>query len=93
VQVQRDGDWVRTCVADTGEGIPADELGAIFEAFHQSSAGASRQGAGLGLTIAKHLVELQGGKIDVDSEVGRGSRFWFTLPAAAPDAAPGGPQG
>ncbi|MFB3817297.1 MAG: ATP-binding protein [Candidatus Methylomirabilales bacterium] len=69
-------------VEDTGEGIPREEQAAIFEKFHQvRRAGASKvAGTGLGLAIAKSLVELHGGRIWVESEVGRGSRFCFTLP-------------
>ncbi|MBI4839567.1 MAG: HAMP domain-containing protein [candidate division NC10 bacterium] len=75
-------------VEDTGQGIPPEELGAIFEKFHQvrRDGQGKAQGTGLGLPIAKSLIELHGGQIWVDSQVGRGSRFVFTLPAA--DARP-----
>ena len=75
---------VELCVEDTGEGIPPDELRTIFEKFHQvhRHGHGKTQGTGLGLTIAKSLIELHGGSIWVESEVGRGSRFLFTLPAA-----------
>jgi PAS domain S-box-containing protein len=68
-------------VVDTGIGIPPDKRSAIFESFHQidSSMTRSRGGSGLGLAIVKQLVELMGGEIGVESELGRGSRFWFTL--------------
>ena len=63
--------------------FPADELEAIFERFHQvSSADAQKGGTGLGLTITKSIVERHGGHIWVESEVGVGSTFWFTLPLA-----------
>ncbi|MBI2561852.1 MAG: HAMP domain-containing histidine kinase, partial [candidate division NC10 bacterium] len=79
---------VEIAVADTGQGIPPEELGAIFEKFHQvrRDGQGKAQGTGLGLPIAKSLIELHGGQIWVDSQVGRGSRFVFTLPAA--DARP-----
>jgi signal transduction histidine kinase len=71
-------------VEDTGEGIPAEELERIFDKFHQVSlSSASTGGSGLGLTIAKKLVELHGGQLWVLSQWGQGSAFSFTLPAAA----------
>jgi len=75
---------VEVAVEDTGEGIPPEELGAIFGKFHQvRRPGLQKaQGTGLGLSIAKSLIELHGGRIWVESQVGRGSRFVFTLPAA-----------
>jgi len=82
---------IEVCVEDTGEGIPAEELGSIFEKFHQvhRRGFGKTQGTGLGLTIAKSLIELHGGRIWVESEVGRGSRFLFTLPVADAMAAAG----
>jgi len=78
----RDGNCVEITVSDTGMGIPALECERIFDKFYQIGYTTSgvRQGTGLGLTICKQLVEMQGGKIWVDSEPGRGSRFHFTLP-------------
>jgi signal transduction histidine kinase len=73
---------VRTEVADTGAGIAPEHLERIFERFYRVDPSRAREtgGSGLGLTIAKRLVEAHGGRIGVSSEVGRGSRFWFTLP-------------
>jgi len=78
------GDWVEVCVSDTGEGIPAEDLPYIFERFYRVDRSRARAtgGSGLGLTIAKRLVEAHGGEIAVQSELGRGSRFSFTLPIA-----------
>jgi PAS domain S-box-containing protein len=68
--------WVR----DTGSGIPAEELPHLFDRFWQGRTGGSRKGAGLGLAIVKGLVEAHGGHVWVDSAVGRGSNFYFTIP-------------
>jgi two-component system, NtrC family, sensor histidine kinase KinB len=72
-------DAVRFDVADTGEGIPAEYHQSIFERFVRVSA-TTPGGAGLGLPIAKEIVEAHGGTIGVASEPGKGSTFWFTLP-------------
>lgn len=68
-------------IADTGIGIPADKLDSIFESFEQGDGSTAREygGTGLGLAVTKQLVELHGGKIWVESTVGSGSRFSFTL--------------
>jgi signal transduction histidine kinase len=78
------GDWVVVSVSDTGEGIPAEDLPHIFERFYRVDKSRARAtgGSGLGLTIAKRLVEAHGGTITVQSELGKGSRFSFTLPIA-----------
>lgn len=78
------GDWVEVCVSDTGEGIPAEDLPNIFERFYRVDKSRARVtgGSGLGLTIAKRLVEAHGGTITVQSKLGKGSRFSFTLPIA-----------
>jgi signal transduction histidine kinase len=72
---------VRVSVADTGPGIATEDLERIFEEFQQTEAGLEqREGTGLGLALSRRLVELHGGRIWVDSELGRGSTFAFTLP-------------
>ncbi len=85
------GERMEISVADTGVGIAPGDLGGIFESYSQLAASASggTGGAGLGLAIAKRLVELHGGELHVDSEPGRGSVFSFTLPlcGAAGEAA------
>jgi PAS domain S-box-containing protein len=90
VAVRRLGDGLRFSVRDTGIGIPADKFQAIFESFSQEDTSTTRKygGTGLGLTISAQLVELMGGRIELESQVGRGSTFHFTLKLAA---APGEP--
>jgi signal transduction histidine kinase len=80
-----DGSFV-VSVSDTGPGIPPADQEHIFEEFRQAEGSTSAQkkgGTGLGLAIAKRIVELHGGKIWVESEVGEGSKFTFTLPINA----------
>ena len=76
-------------VADTGIGIPTADQPRIFERFYRVDAARSREagGTGLGLSIAKHIVEVHGGRIWVESEVGRGSRFHFSVPIYGPERA------
>jgi signal transduction histidine kinase len=78
------GKWVEVSVSDTGEGIPAEDLPHIFERFYRVDKSRARAtgGSGLGLTIAKRLIEAHGGTIAVQSKLGEGSRFSFTLPIA-----------
>lgn len=75
-------DTVRFTIADTGRGIPPEALPHVFNKFFQvqSSTESGANGTGLGLAIVKHIVELHVGEVAVESEVGQGSRFSFTLP-------------
>jgi signal transduction histidine kinase len=77
------GGMVRIAVSDDGPGISAEQIPRIFDRYWHQAKRESRQGAGLGLYIAKGIVENHGGRIWVDSTLGRGSTFYFTLPAAA----------
>ncbi len=81
---------IEIAVEDTGEGIPPEERAAIFDKFHQVRRDGQNKahGTGLGLTIAKSLIELHGGRIWVESEMGKGSRFLFTLPTTAQASGP-----
>ena len=76
-------------VSDSGPGIPADHQAGLFEKFFRVP-GSAEGGSGLGLFIARGLVQAHGGRIGVDSAPGRGSRFWFTVPAATASASPCG---
>ena len=75
---------VEVSVADTGEGISAEDLPNVFERFYRVDKSRARVtgGTGLGLTIARRLVEAHGGKIEVQSQPDKGSRFSFTIPVA-----------
>ncbi len=83
-------DLVEVTVSDTGIGIPPDKFTDIFQAFEQVDASIRREygGTGLGLSITKQLVELHGGTIRVESELGKGSRFIFTLPISTQTISP-----
>jgi signal transduction histidine kinase len=83
VVVQREGDEIRFAVMDTGPGIPADHLPRVFDRFWQARS-ADRRGAGLGLAIAKGIVDAHGGHIRAESVPGEGSTFSFTLPVFRP---------
>jgi signal transduction histidine kinase len=96
VEASRECGSARFMMADTGVGIPTEEHEAVFDDFHQvAAATAGRpQGTGLGLPITKQLVELHGGRIWLESEPGKGSRFFFTLPVkdGGEEASKGGPH-
>ncbi len=76
------GNRIRVAVRDTGPGIPSDKLGKLFRPFFQIDSTPTRReiGCGLGLAMARRLVELQGGQIGCESHIDCGSTFWFTLP-------------
>jgi two-component system, NtrC family, sensor histidine kinase KinB len=82
VTARTESDAVRFAVEDTGEGIPAQHQHRIFERFYRLPGQSGATGAGLGLAIAKDIVEAHGGTIGVQSRVGEGSCFDFTVPAA-----------
>jgi two-component system phosphate regulon sensor histidine kinase PhoR len=75
-------------VADTGTGIAAEELDRVFERFYRGSGSLEQEGFGLGLSIARRMVDVMGGEIGADSEPGRGSTFWIKLPIAKPAPTP-----
>lgn len=79
VESRERGASVDFCVGDTGIGVAPGQRESIFDEFHQS--GPATEGTGLGLAITRHLAELHGGKVWVESELGQGSRFYFTMPA------------
>ena len=83
ISVDREGDRIVVAVADAGPGIPAEQQHLLFQRFSRLSPSSNGEGSGIGLFIAKTLVEAQGGRISVDSEPGVGSTFRFTLPAVA----------
>jgi signal transduction histidine kinase len=84
ISARQEGKWVEVAVTDTGAGIPDEDLPYIFERFYRVDKSRARAtgGSGLGLTIAKGLVEAHGGEIKVSSEPGKGSRFSFIMPVA-----------
>jgi len=84
IKIQEEKEYLQFSISDTGIGISPEDMGRIFDKFEQVKEVRERikgpKGTGLGLAIAKSLVEAQGGKIWVESEVGKGSTFYFTLP-------------
>ena len=80
--MQKRNDVIEVCISDTGIGIPKDKLSKIFERLYQVDSSPTRRygGTGMGLAIVRDIVEAHGGKITVESELGRGSTFCFTLP-------------
>jgi signal transduction histidine kinase len=80
---------VQTCVHDTGCGIPSEQLDRVFDEFSKvASTMPTSQGAQLGLFITKSFISMHKGRIWVESEVGAGSRFYFTLPGSAAGQSP-----
>lgn len=84
VSASAEDDVVRLTVSDTGCGIPPEHLPHLFDRFWQARRSAAERGTGLGLAISKGIVEAHGGRLQVESDVGAGSTFSFTLPRALP---------
>jgi two-component system phosphate regulon sensor histidine kinase PhoR len=82
VSAIRQEQWVQFTVSDTGIGIAPEDLPRIFERFYKVDRSRASSGTGLGLAIARHLVEAHGGRIWAESEPGKGSTFYFTIPLA-----------
>jgi two-component system phosphate regulon sensor histidine kinase PhoR len=80
VDARKEGENVIVSVADTGPGIPREELARIFERFYKVDRARGQSGTGLGLAIARHIVEGHGGRIWAESEPGHGATLRFTLP-------------
>lgn len=92
LEVNRTGDLMRFAVVDSGPGIPPDRLADIFKSFVQLDPLARAGGTGLGLTISSSLVRLMGGSLKVNSRLGEGSSFHFTLPCIPASLEDDGPQ-
>ena len=84
VSAKEQGDFIHVAVSDTGIGIPEKDLNRIFERFYRVDKARSRElgGTGLGLSIVKHIVQEHKGQVAVESVIGRGSTFSFTVPKA-----------
>jgi signal transduction histidine kinase/CheY-like chemotaxis protein len=90
VRAESDGTELTVTVTDTGIGVPAEDRERIFESFHQGGRGAAHEeGTGLGLTLSRRIVELLGGRMWLDSEVGVGSTFGFSVRVTADEPASG----
>ncbi|GAB4536636.1 MAG: hypothetical protein Fur0018_27300 [Anaerolineales bacterium] len=85
-----EGDHLQVSVADTGSGIPPEDLPKVFDEFRQAgqSNWQRREGTGLGLAISRRFIALHGGRMSVESVAGEGTRFWFTLPLSLVDLPP-----
>jgi signal transduction histidine kinase len=86
IRAERSNGHVWVAVEDRGPGIPPEHQAGLFERFYRLRPGDQQPGIGLGLAIAKGIVEAHGGSIGVDSEVGAGTCVWFTLLAAEESA-------
>jgi two-component system, OmpR family, phosphate regulon sensor histidine kinase PhoR len=84
--VEKEGQQILFLVKDNGIGIPREDLSRIFERFYRVDKGRSQEigGTGLGLSIVKHIVQTHGGKVWAESQLGKGSAFYFTLPKSSP---------
>jgi signal transduction histidine kinase len=80
VRASSEPDHIVFSVEDTGTGIPAEHVGHVFEPFYRVPGQDAKSGIGLGLAIVKEIVNAHGGEVGVESEVGKGSTFRFTLP-------------
>jgi len=82
IKARKKGNMVEACISDTGVGMPKDEQEKIFDRLYQVDASTSRKfgGTGIGLAVVKEIVEAHGGRITAESEVGKGSKFCFSLP-------------
>jgi two-component system phosphate regulon sensor histidine kinase PhoR len=82
--IQKENEKIEVSVRDNGIGIPKEDLPRVFERFYRVDKGRSKElgGTGLGLSIVKHLVQAHGGRVWVESQLGEGSTFYFTLPAS-----------
>ncbi len=90
VRARRSGNEVHVSVSDTGIGIAPEDQVKVFDEFQQVGrpSDRSREGTGLGLTLAKRFIELHGGRIWVESEVGKGTTFTFAIPVETAAVAP-----